>query len=197
MILRPTVDWLRDSVLASAGLAPTMSLDELRASVSRKRDPHFEELRRRAPGYVHSPEFNVLRNNRLMLGTLRYEANGWCREYDVTASAIARVERYRDMGNQELLVDAANLVEIEWMFPFFSGTRFIETAFGGPPFPDLDARYVASALLAGYRGTRNRAWLVAAANAIEAEFMHPSRPAHFRATERGDECDVGGVVLAP
>jgi|WetSurMetagenome_2_1015567.scaffolds.fasta_scaffold167467_4 hypothetical protein len=58
-----------------------------------------------------SPRFEELMRNRLIMGAFRYGRLGargkgcWLR----VSGAIARLERYLMTGNQELLVDAANL----------------------------------------------------------------------------------------
>jgi hypothetical protein len=89
------------------GLNP-LTMDELREQVNSKLCPSFLQLRK----------------NRLMLGYARYEMYGKNKAYDSIGSAIARLEAYRQTGNRELLVDASNLVEIEWCRPLNEGTYF-------------------------------------------------------------------------
>lgn len=63
-----------------------------------------------------SPAFERLMRNRLLMGAFRY---GRLHEphaaHDNVRSAIARLRRYLDDGNQEHLVDAANLCLVEYV----------------------------------------------------------------------------------
>ena len=99
-------DWLRHSLLKQAELEP-ITIAEVEAAAQAKRDPHFDELR----------------NARLRMGHLRY---GTCGRNltDVIGSAITRLQKYQVTGNREHLVDAANLCEIEWIWPQKEGTYF-------------------------------------------------------------------------
>lgn len=78
--------------------APPVTPDELRAS-------------------EWSPEFERLMRNRLMMGALRYGRLGaeGKPQYDRIASAVKRLQQYDRTGNQELLVDAANLCLVEFV----------------------------------------------------------------------------------
>jgi hypothetical protein len=92
-------DWIRHHILRGAGMCPVTSA-ELDAAASAKR----------------CPQFDALRMARLRMGHLRY---GMCGRsyYDAILSIIARAEDYARTGNRELLVDIANLAEIEWIMP--------------------------------------------------------------------------------
>lgn len=68
-----------------------------------------------------SDEFEALMRNRLLLGAFRY---GLFRDqarqgvhYDSMASAMRHIERYLCTGNQEHLVDVANLCLVEFVRP--------------------------------------------------------------------------------
>lgn len=63
------------------------------------------------------PEFVTLMHNRMALGTYRYGdfSDPWQgTKYDRLGSAMKRIELYRETGNTEYLVDAANLLGIEF-----------------------------------------------------------------------------------
>ncbi len=68
-----------------------------------------------------SPTFEQRMRNRLVMGFFRYgslnSAERRKRHYDNVGSAIRRLEAYRRTGNQEHLVDAANLCMVEFMVP--------------------------------------------------------------------------------
>jgi hypothetical protein len=62
-----------------------------------------------------SQEFIRLMENRMILGTFRYgDWHKQLRDYDRIGSAINRIEQFRISGNTEYLVDAANLLMIEF-----------------------------------------------------------------------------------
>jgi hypothetical protein len=64
--------------------------------------------------------FDRLRRNRIAQGFFRYHHNlksGERGKYNAVDDAIERLRRYRDDGNQEHLVDAANLCMIEFANP--------------------------------------------------------------------------------
>jgi hypothetical protein len=63
---------------------------------------------------IGDPTFTRLRANRIKLGYRRYELYGRNAAYNAIGSAIERLREYQTSGNLELLVDAANLVEVEW-----------------------------------------------------------------------------------
>jgi len=63
---------------------------------------------------IGDPTFTRLRTNRIKMGYLRYELYGRNAVYAAIDGAIKRLLEYQSSGNLELLVDAANLVEVEW-----------------------------------------------------------------------------------
>jgi len=63
---------------------------------------------------IGDPTFTRLRANRIKMGYRRYELYGRNAAYAAIDGAIKRLQEYRSSGNLELLVDAANLVEVEW-----------------------------------------------------------------------------------
>jgi len=64
------------------------------------------------------PRFIELMRNRMTLGTFRYGAfRDSTRRYDCVGSAKRRIEAYIATGNTEHLVDAANLLGIEFECP--------------------------------------------------------------------------------
>lgn len=46
---------------------------------------------------------------------------------DAVASAVIRIEKYRETGNTEWLVDAANLLMMEFMYPRHPHAHFVAT----------------------------------------------------------------------
>lgn len=62
------------------------------------------------------PEFEELMRNRLVMGSFRYGLlkNNSGSGFDSIGSALERLRLYRDTGNQEHLVDAANLCLVEF-----------------------------------------------------------------------------------
>lgn len=65
------------------------------------------------------PEFEQLMRNRILVGAYRY---GDMRDqnkgkFDQVGSAIKRLQRYKESGNAEHLVDAANLCLVEFRHP--------------------------------------------------------------------------------
>lgn len=63
-----------------------------------------------------SRRFEQLMRNRLIMGALRYGqmAENKGRKYARIPAALARLQKYLDTGNQEHLVDAANLCLLEF-----------------------------------------------------------------------------------
>ena len=100
---RRVTDWIRDHAL---GIGPT-----------------WEECLEAADLKLHPAGFDRLRHNRLLLGTLRYEACG-TGYYDAIGSAAARLEAYQLTGNRELLVDIVNLCAIEWLRPIHQNAHW-------------------------------------------------------------------------
>lgn len=64
-----------------------------------------------------SPEFERLMRNRLIVGSFRYASmtDPHRPQYKRTESAVKRLCEYRETGNLELLVDAANLCLLEFV----------------------------------------------------------------------------------
>jgi hypothetical protein len=115
-------DWIRHHMYRAAGCLPDgtpyhADLAEVQQAALDKTDDHFMRLRL----------------DRLRMGHLRYGACGCsaCASYDVVKSCIKRLEEYRATGNREHLVDVANLVEIEWIWPSQDGTYFEAQDCGG------------------------------------------------------------------
>lgn len=79
--------------------------------------PPLDKLRRQQvlPVFVRAME------NRMIMGFLRYEgpnfASGESNGYDNVSEAIRRAERYRQDGNKEHLIDAANILMCEFGCP--------------------------------------------------------------------------------
>lgn len=89
------------------------SLRNNRGLVSRTRVPDLDSLRETEG----CPEFHRLRQNRLIMGGIRYGLFGDPRkpQYDRVASAHKRLEAYQQTGNTEHLLDVANMMELEWV----------------------------------------------------------------------------------
>ena len=98
----PISEWIRRHILLGCGVEQ-VTYAEMQEAAARKRCTSFDRLR----------------NNRLMIGHLRYGSCGISRDasYDVVASMIQRLKDYRATGNLEHLVDVANLAEIEYIWP--------------------------------------------------------------------------------
>jgi hypothetical protein len=83
-----------------------------------------------------SDEFETLMRNRLLMGRFRYGGTlkpkpGTKSNYDQVHSAIDRLHKYLDTGNQEHLVDAANLALVEFVLPSIDKPVFFEAADDG------------------------------------------------------------------
>ncbi len=79
-----------------------------------------------------SAEFERLMRNRLGFGHFRYGlkvAEGAC--FAQVSSAIRRLHLYLETGNQEHLVDAANLAMMEFEHPCEHDSPHFEAADGG------------------------------------------------------------------
>jgi len=74
--------------------------------------PSLESLRKTE----WSPEFERLMRNRMVIGALRYgRLHGQGKpQYDRITSAIKRLEKYKETGNIENLVDTANMCLLEF-----------------------------------------------------------------------------------
>ena len=97
---KTVTEHLREHLMARADLPP-------------ERMPSLTELRRTE----WSDEFAQLMRNRLVMGAFRYGrlATGAGVGLGRVASIAKRVERYIETGNDELLVDIANLAMVEFM----------------------------------------------------------------------------------
>jgi len=72
-------------------------------------------------------QFETYARNRMGFGWYRYRHNfhdGEPPRFDAVASAIDRLRRYRADGNQEHLIDAANLCKIEFAKPSHPAPHF-------------------------------------------------------------------------
>lgn len=99
--MKHTHDVMRERLHKRAGLTESPKLQAT-----------YEELKRSE----WSAEFERLMRNRLIMGAIRYgrlKAPGKP-QYDRVASAIKRLAKYQETGNQEFLVDAANLCVLEF-----------------------------------------------------------------------------------
>ena len=90
--------------------------DLIRKSVLKdvpERVPPLEVLRRTE----RSSAFETLRMNRKVLGAMRYGLFGAAGKppYDRVECAIRRLRQYKQDGNAEHLMDAANLAELEFV----------------------------------------------------------------------------------
>ena len=62
------------------------------------------------------PEFDELCRDRMVMGAYRYGlVKHTAGKKDMVAGAIKRLELYRETGNAEHLLDAANACRVEWM----------------------------------------------------------------------------------
>jgi hypothetical protein len=82
----------------------------------------FEELKESE----WSEHFEQLMRNRLIMGAMRYGRIGvpGKPQYDRIESIIKRLSKYRDSGNKEFLVDAANLCLLEFVECHHSKAHF-------------------------------------------------------------------------
>lgn len=121
-------------------------------------------------------------------GFFRYNRLGHSSHYACVRSADDRIALYRSTGNLAHLVDAVNLIEIEWLMPQDRG-EFPLT------YTPID-RYLldARSALAEYESTGNRWLLLRAAGCVLVEWCEPDlEGAYFRPTTRDDRDDAGGV----
>lgn len=96
----------------------------LEACFPRPLRPPLAELRRTQ----WSTKFERLQRNRLLIGAFRYstvaEQKLSSNRFDNIGSAISRLEKYLQTGNQEHLVDVANLCMVEFMCPSHPAPHF-------------------------------------------------------------------------
>lgn len=180
---KPVSEWLREHLLGGRQI----SYEYARASAEFKLAPSLDAVRI-GPW---SNEFHERRLARLRFGTWRYEPLGWDpKAYDVIGSAIRRLKAYETGGNQEHLVDAVNLIGLEWLRPRHQNSRWRGYCPQCLTSNVLDARLS----LECYRELGYRGMLAGAVDSIEAEFTDPQHNnAHWSDTHRGDADDVGGV----
>ena len=173
-------DWIR---LHSLGpLEAQWTPAALDTAVQRCRDLHFERL---ALDIIPpDPELEQLREARLRIGAQRYSELGWI-TYETARSVWIRLGSYQQTGNSEHLVDALNLIVIEWLRPSIEGTawdydeKMFARAAGGLFF---NHSYVARAQQAmqHYLEDGRRNWLAYAARNIHLEWRLPlHHNAHF------------------
>lgn len=78
----------------------------------------------------YSPLFDELRKNRVQLSFLKYgraKKNFATGNVDALATMERCVDKYKDTGNTEYLVDAANYLMFEFMYPQVPGAFFKAT----------------------------------------------------------------------
>jgi len=84
--------------------------------------PDIDEIKKQSFGM----EFVELMNNRMVMGFFRY-GNRHTRKnatYHYINSALRRLTLYNETGNTELLVDAANLLRMEFEIPQHPNAHF-------------------------------------------------------------------------
>lgn len=103
---------IRNRLLKRAGL------------IQKPEKPSFESLKRSE----WSDDFERLMRNRMIMGAFRYETfeekkkTAW--KYDFPTEAIKRIGKYQETGNTENLVDAANMLLIEFEFGHHKNKHF-------------------------------------------------------------------------
>ena len=88
-----------------------------------KPKPSLDELRKTE----WIPEFEQYMRNRLVMGAIRYETfkeKTVNNKYDCIGYIISKLEAYQETGNLECLVDAANLLMIEYASPTHPSPHF-------------------------------------------------------------------------
>lgn len=166
-------DWIRRHMNP-----PVATMADIEQGVRDARSPDFERARGWFP---YNETLERARNARLRMGYLRYRhvlGNG---PYAHIPSVVKHMQAYRLDGNQEHLVDAINLTELEWITPEREGTSYPIAATIGAPWDTCIERY---------RTTGHRQWLVSLANYIQLEFCSPTHPkAHFHAVDDGEHTE--------
>lgn len=106
--------------------------DRLLKGVEEERMPPLEELRKTE----HHAEVWRLCDNRMLLGSFRYELLEQKEKdhkekghvgYDLPPEAHKRIEMYEEDGNTEHLLDAINMLAIEFRFPGHPDAHFSPT----------------------------------------------------------------------
>ena len=76
-----------------------------------------------------SEEFFRMMRNRMEMSSMKYGdiRDAYPRKVDALDNMRKRVQKYRETGNTEWLVDAANFLMIEFMLPSLPGAHFRAT----------------------------------------------------------------------
>jgi len=71
-------------------------------------------------------EFDKLANNRLVMGAFRYESihKQNFDNYDLLEECKRRIERYKNDGNLEHLIDAGNMIRLKFFWGRKKGEKF-------------------------------------------------------------------------
>ena len=94
---------------------------------------------------------------------------------------MTRLCEYAQGGNREHIVDVANLIEIEWVWPQREGTWY---DYGCEYLRECEQQ--ATEYLRCYSRWLDRWWLVSAIDAVTREWNEPSHPkAHWEAQDTG------------
>jgi len=85
----------------------------------------------------YSEEFDTLRKNRMVISYHKYGAMRANYKTEKAIDAIKsmemRIQKYKDTGNTEFLVDAANFAMIEYIYPQHPKAHFRATDSGESP----------------------------------------------------------------
>lgn len=177
----PVADWIRRHALVECGVE-RVTYEEMQEGARRSRCPDFAREIDARFGWVTVDEFERwldfyhLRHNRLVLGHRRYQVTGRG-PYDRIGRALEELEAFGRDLNLERLVDAANLIELEWITPSFEGTWWDDS--------DHRPDHPAWSTLLTYRCAGNRFRLVEAYLAVGRLFLSPPPGAHFTAVDDG------------
>jgi hypothetical protein len=102
----------------------TLGLDEFehQDAIPYKSAPSVEEI----ANHKFKDEFVKLMRNRMIMGFFRYGYNDpkKIKTYDFILSVKQRIERYEKDGNLEHLVDAANILRMEFEMPHHPNAHF-------------------------------------------------------------------------
>jgi len=83
--------------------------------------PSIEEIKRLS----FNEDFTRLMNNRMVMGFFRYgNRHGIKIQLDNIACVLRRVKLYQETGNTELLLDAANMLRMEFEIPQHPNVHF-------------------------------------------------------------------------
>jgi len=190
-------DWIRQHLLLQCEPAPadaqwciTWTFDELERAARVKHEPPSLEVLCR----VRSPEdLSEACLARLRMGHLRYGSCGRS-YYNAIGSCLARLDDYVSGGNREHLVDIANLIASEWLYPNRScAWRDRQVASRDSLVPMGGLRRA----LRGYRDTGNRVFLEFATDCVREEWLCPSvSGAHWAPQDCGGHWSLReGVAL--